>query len=75
MMMAAQIKKSPILQKRYLGTILLEHNLIADAADIFTLKEGDLDALPRMAEKSIENLLKAIDDKKEISLSRFLIAL
>jgi DNA ligase (NAD+) len=54
---------------------LLEEGLISDAADIFELKEGDLIPLERFAEKSAENLVRAIKNKKEISLARFIYAL
>ena len=54
---------------------LLDNGLIQDAADIFDLKEGDIVPLERFGEKSAENIIKAIADKKEISLERFIIAL
>jgi len=54
---------------------LLNEGLIKDAADIFILTKGDLGPLERFAEKSADNLIKAINDKKEISLERFLFAL
>lgn len=55
--------------------LLMEHNLIANFDDIFTLKVGDLASLPRFAEKSAENLIKAIDARRAISLPRFLVSL
>lgn len=54
---------------------LLDNGLIQDAADIFDLKEGDIASLERFGEKSADNIIKAIDAKKEISLDRFIIAL
>lgn len=54
---------------------LLDNNLIASYDDIFTLKKGDLLALPRFGEKSVENLLASIEKSRTIDLSRFLIAL
>lgn len=54
---------------------LLEHGLINSADDIFTIKKGDLLALPRFAEKSVDNLLAAIDKARTVSLPRFLFAL
>ena len=54
---------------------LLDNGLIQDAVDLFELKEGDLFPLERFAEKSAENLVKAINDKRKISLPRFIIAL
>lgn len=55
--------------------LLFDHKLIAHFADIFKLKKGDLLALPRFAEKSVENLLVAIEERREISLERFITAL
>lgn len=54
---------------------LLEKKLISDPADIFSLKKGDLLELDGFEEKSSENLLKAISEKKNISLSRFIYAI
>jgi DNA ligase (NAD+) len=55
--------------------VLFEHNLISTFDDIFTLKKGDLLALPRFAEKSVDNLLASIEKARNISLPRFLAAL
>jgi DNA ligase (NAD+) len=54
---------------------LLDNNLIGEFADIFTLKKGDLLSLPRFGEKSVDNLLLAIDKSRKITLDRFLISL
>jgi len=54
---------------------LVDENLISQAADIFTLKEGDILPLERFAEKSAENLITAIQKSKTISLSKFILAL
>ena len=54
---------------------LIETDLIQDAADIFILTEGDLTPLERFADKSAENIVKAINDRKKIELGRFLYAL
>lgn len=54
---------------------LLEEGLIHDAADIFTLTAGDLKPLERFAEKSAENTIQAIENSKQIDLSRFIYAL
>ncbi len=54
---------------------LVNEGLIKNPADIFTLKQGDLEPLERFAEKSAENLIKAIDDAKQVSLPRFIFAL
>ncbi len=54
---------------------LMEEGLVSDPADLFELKEGDLLSLERFAEKSAENLIKSIQNKKEITLPRFIYAL
>jgi len=54
---------------------LLDEGLIQDVSDLFELKEGDLVVLDRFAEKSVDNLLKSVEQKKEISLDRFIYAL
>src|SRR3989339_74903 len=54
---------------------LLDEGLVSDPADLFDLKEGDLALLERFAEKSAENLVKSIAEKKEITLPRFIYAL
>ncbi len=54
---------------------LFKEGLVRDPADFFTLKEGDIEPLERFAEKSAKNLVKAIDEAKEISLDRFIYAL
>ncbi len=54
---------------------LLEENLISEYADIFTLRRGDLLALPRFAEKSVDDLLGAIKKSSKVTLARLLIGL
>ena len=44
-------------------------------ADFYSLTVGDLKPLERFAEKSAENLIEAINNKKNIRLERFLIGL
>ena len=62
-----------------LGTKIVEQlykeGLIKDFADIFTLKEGDIQPLERFAEKSSANLIDSINKSKKISLDRFIYAL
>ena len=53
----------------------LDSSLIRDAADIFSLKEGDIAPLERFGEKSAKNIIEAISAAKKISLPRFLYAL
>ncbi|MFA5778151.1 MAG: NAD-dependent DNA ligase LigA [Candidatus Paceibacterota bacterium] len=52
-----------------------DEGLITDAADIFTLTREDIAPLERFGEKSAENIINEIKNKKRISLSRFLWAL
>ena len=54
---------------------LLDEGLAQDPADIFSLKETDLAQLERFGEKSAENVVAAIQEKKELPLSRFIYAL
>lgn len=54
---------------------LIEEGLVKDPADLFLLKEGDVAPLERFAEKSAENLIRSIQEKKEIELSRLIYAL
>lgn len=53
----------------------LDEGLISDAADIFTLVKGDIAALPRFGEKSAENIVSEVAEKKRVSLARFLYGL
>jgi DNA ligase (NAD+) len=53
----------------------LDEGLIVDAADIFTLQEGDVAALERFGEKSAENIMREIAEKKVVALERFIYAL
>lgn len=53
----------------------LDEGLIADAADIFALKEGDIAILERFGEKSAENLIKEIREKSTTTLPRFIYSL
>lgn len=54
---------------------LIEAGLVREPADIFKLQVGDLISLERFAEKSSENLVAAIQARKEIPAARFLFAL
>lgn len=55
--------------------LLLENGLIKDPADLYTLKKEDLVNLERMADKSAQNLLDAIEASKKRPLDRLLFAL
>jgi len=54
---------------------LLTEGIISDAADFFALKEGDLAGLERFGAKSAANLVQAIQDRKSVTLSRFIYGL
>lgn len=53
----------------------LEEGLIKDAADLFKLKENEIEHLERFAEKSAENIVRSIQSHKEIDFPRFIYAL
>ena len=55
--------------------VLVQRDLVATPDDIFTLRHGDLEALPHFKEKAIDNLLGAIEKGRKVSLARLLIAL
>ena len=57
------------------GAMLIEQCLVKDVADLYYLKKEDLLSLERMAEKSVSNLLEAIERSKDRPLSRVLVAL
>ncbi|WP_164670131.1 NAD-dependent DNA ligase LigA [Virgibacillus doumboii] len=54
---------------------LFQENLIQTIADLYRLNREDLLQLERMGEKSVANLLKAIDTSKDNSLERLLFGL
>lgn len=54
---------------------LMDHDLVAEYADIFTLTKGDVLTLPRFAEKSAENLITSIQNARKVPLHRLLISL
>jgi len=54
---------------------LLDAELIADPADLFSLKIDQLSNLERLAEKSAQNLVAALEKSRKTTLSRFLYAL
>jgi DNA ligase (NAD+) len=54
---------------------LAEAGLVHDIADLYTLKEGQLLPLERMGEKSVSNLLAAIDASRDQPLWRLLAGL
>ncbi|MEA3398278.1 MAG: NAD-dependent DNA ligase LigA [Patescibacteria group bacterium] len=54
---------------------LINEGLVNNIADFYDLTVGDLKPLERFADKSAENLVKAIQEKKEIDLPRFIYGL
>ncbi|GAE28165.1 DNA ligase [Halalkalibacter wakoensis JCM 9140] len=54
---------------------LFAHDLVRDVADIYKLKREELLQLERMGEKSVDNLLEAIEKTKDNSLERLLFGL
>ncbi len=59
------------------SALLLKEGLVKDVADLYSLKEKreQLLELERMAEKSVDNLLEAIDKSKDRPLARVIFAL
>ena len=54
---------------------LVDKGLVKDVADLYSLKEEEVAALERMAEKSAQNLLEEIEGSKKNSLARLIHAL
>jgi DNA ligase (NAD+) len=53
----------------------IEEGLLSDPSDLFELKEGDILPLERFADKSAKKIVLNIQNKKEVSLSRFIYSL
>ncbi len=54
---------------------LQAEGLISDFADLFALTEADLSGLERFGEKSAQNIIREIQDKKNPPLDKFIAAL
>jgi DNA ligase (NAD+) len=54
---------------------LVDGGHVTRLSDLFDLSRETLVGLPRMAEKSADNLLRALDAARETTLARFLVAL
>ncbi|SDI41156.1 NAD-dependent DNA ligase LigA [Alteribacillus bidgolensis] len=54
---------------------LFSHNLVAGIADLYKLEKEELLKLERMGEKSVQNLLNAIEASKENSLEKLIFGL
>lgn len=55
--------------------VLLEKGLVNSLDDFFTLRAGDLDGLPGFQERSVNNLLEAIEKSRTVPLARLLFGL
>lgn len=55
--------------------LFLDHELINDAADLYSLKIGDIIDLPSFKDKAAENVISAIKEAREIPLAKLLVAL
>ena len=55
--------------------MLIEHELIKNLADIYSLDEDSLTKLPRMGKKSAQNIISAIDTSRSKPLESLLAAL
>ena len=54
---------------------LVDEGLIHDVADLYSLKKDRLAALERMADKSAQNLIAALEKSKATTLERFIFSL
>jgi DNA ligase (NAD+) len=54
---------------------LVQEGLVKDVSDLYQLTEGDLIPLERFAEKSAQNIVSAIQSRKEVPLWRLINAL
>jgi DNA ligase (NAD+) len=57
------------------AALLVERGLVRELANLFDLREEDLEALPGFAKKSAANLVQAIRRRKKVELQRFLFGL
>ena len=55
--------------------VLVKLGLVKNVADLYSLQAEELVKLERMGQKSVENLLNAIESSKQTSLSKFIYAL
>ncbi len=53
----------------------MEQGLVTERKDIFELEAGDMTGLEGFKEKSIQNLLEAIEESKNVALSKFIYSL
>lgn len=55
--------------------LLFENGLIGNIADIYTLRANDLAVLPRLGEKSADNIISSIERSKSVPFARVLFGL
>ncbi len=55
--------------------LLVDEKIIRDVADLYELNQKTLSELPRMGEKSVENIMTAVEKSKRTTFPRFLYAL
>ena len=55
--------------------LLFENGLIANIADLYTLRANDLALLPRLGEKSADNIISSIEASKSVPFARVLFGL
>lgn len=55
--------------------LLFENELIKDIADIYDIQASQIAVLPRMGEKSAENIMQSIERSKQVPFHRVLFAL
>lgn len=55
--------------------LLYDNGLVHDISDLYTLKRADLVRLPRLGEKSADNILRNIEVSKQVPFARVLFAI
>lgn len=56
-------------------TLLYEEGLIRDPADLYELRAEQLSPLPRLGDKSAENIIRSIENSKQVPFHRVLYAI
>ena len=55
--------------------LLFENQLVSNIADLYDLRAGEIAQLPRLGEKSAENIIQSIDNSRQVPFHRVLFAL
>ena len=55
--------------------LLFENGLVRDIADLYSLRAADLATLPRLGEKSADNIINSIETSKSVPFARVLFGL